>query len=325
MGSVKVRRHSLEHDLRNLRRSKDGWYRTLYSLAGGARPFRVFLGSTRAEAERALRAQYRIAQDPPLPTAVDRRVRRAMGAFRKRDLERFNKAHKVAFYTDYPERFSGAQGRNYATTRAFDLTGARYDLVSSETVLEGGLTAYAMVFAPGGFGYFPGPEIKRAFRNYVRNGGGFLGFCAGGFFPLREQLGLLSSSFAYFREQGFPYIIMNPRDPLARGLRSTVGQVTYAHAPMRPAQRHCTLRLRMFRGNGPLFKVRGRDRAVAYYDTTEDYAAVIRGRFGAGRVVASGPHPDCTMTKLLESTGEQNLIENLKLMKNMILYGAGAT
>jgi hypothetical protein len=160
------------------------------------------------------------------------------------------------------------------------------------------------------------------FRAYIGNGGGFIGFCAGAFLPLKDSLGLCASTFLYLREVGFPDVILNPRDPVAPGIESTKNPVCYAHFRQPAAQRKHTVRIQMLRANGPLIIPRGKDRAVGYFDSNGNYAAILRTAYGKGRIIAVGPHPDCGLKKMLEATNERNAMENIKLFKNMVLYCA---
>jgi hypothetical protein len=90
-------------------------------------------------------------------------------------------------------------------------------------------------------------------------GGGFFGFCAGAFLPLKTGIGLCKSTFAYLREQGYPNVLLNPDDPIAQGIESTRRKATYALFPKPLFLRPCIVKMRMLRCNGPLIIPQGKE------------------------------------------------------------------
>lgn len=303
----------------DIKKKKDGYYFPVYAQGGGTRVFWSFAGKTLAEAKKRVKSAGAPTKNEPLKPAVRKRVWGAIEAYRKQDAARFNKTPGIAFYTDHAYRFSGAN-KNNPTAELLDACGLRYGFVNTEQILAGELDGYRVLFCPGGFGYFPNKKMAETMRSFVKQGGGFIGLCAGAFLPLKDFLGLCDSTYAYFREQGFPDVLLNPRDPVAKGCERSVPPVTYALSKKTPSQRKCTIRIKMFRANGPLLVAQGRDKAVGYFDSTEDYAPVIRSTYGKGRVVSFSTHPDCSMRVMLEQTSEQNVLENAKLFKNAVLW-----
>lgn len=318
-----VRRNSLEQDLQLIRKRPDGYYMPIFAQGGGSKIFWSYAGRTRAAAEAAIRQMHQPTKPAAgLPPAEKKRFVRLLRNFRTAESAAFNQKSKIGFYTDYPWRFSGAN-RDNPTAELFDAGGLRYEFIQSEQILAGDLRQYAAIFCPGGFGYFLNAAMGRRFMEYVRAGGGLFGFCAGAFFPLKNYLGLCASSFAYFREQGFADVLLHPRDPLAAGIAGAQTPVCYALYPQPAFLRPYTIRIKMKRCNGPLLIPRGRDVAAAWFDSTEKFSPIIRANYGRGRVVLVSPHPDAGMAEILKTTGEANLMANLKLFKNIALFCAG--
>jgi len=307
-----------------LRKMKGAWYAPYSPPGGSTKVFWTYAGKTRREAEACVKAQALSTRAPALPPDVKQRIWEALATFRKSESAAFNKDSRIAFYTDLPHRFSGKNVHN-PTREMLDCCGLRHDFISTEQILAGELASFQVLFCPGGFGYFPSQKMRRRLREFVSGGGGYIGFCAGAFLPLKGFADLCESTFAYFREQGFPDVLLNQKDPIATGIESTARPVCYAlYAPPRK-QRKCMIRIKMHRGNGPLLIASGRDRAVGYFDSTEGYSPIIRATCGEGRVVSFSTHPDCAMAKLLAATNEENVVANLKLFKNAVLYCARIT
>lgn len=318
-----IRRNSLKQDLQLIRKRADGYYMPIFAQGGGAKIFWSYAGRTRAAAESAVRKMHQPTK-PAVGLAPDQKQQFALiiKKFRAAETATFNKKYKIGFYTDYPWRFSGAN-RDNPTTELFDISGLKYEFVESEQILAGQIKQYAAIFFPGGFGYFFNATMARRIKGYVRAGGGLFGFCSGAFFPLKNYLGLCDSTYVYFREQGFADVLLNPRDPLALGMKGSQRPVCYALYPKPTFLRNYTLRMKIKRCNGPLLVRRGRDIAPAYFDSTEKYSPIIRADYGKGRVVLVSPHPDNSMAEILKATGEDNLIDTLKLFKNIALFCAG--
>ncbi len=320
---MNVRRNELEQDIKLIRKCPDGYYMPIFAQGGGSKIFWSHAGRTRAAAEQAVRRMHQPTKPAGgLAPPQRRRLAGMIRGFRAAETAAFNRREKIGFYTDYPWRFSGANRAN-PTAELFDIAGLNYEFIQSEQILAGEMRRYAAVFCPGGFGYFLNAAMGRRFRDYVRAGGGLFGFCAGAFFPLKDYLGLCDSTYVYFREQGFADVLLDPADPLARGLAGSAARVCYALYPRPAFLRRYTVRLKIKRCNGPLLVRRGRDIAPAYFDSTEKYAPIIRAGCGKGRVVLVSPHPDAGLAEILKATGEANLADTVKLFKNIALFCAG--
>ncbi|GEM_PF-3443964 len=309
-----------------IRERKGGYYRVIQSQGAG-KEFFAWLGRTRPEAEaelervQAQEKRARAEQRQALPEADRRRLWKRIGEFRADDVRACLAKNRVAFFTDAPENFT-AQGRTNPTTRLFDACRIGFQTIGTEEVLAGGLDAFDVLFCPGGFGYLPPKPLAQRLTAFVRGGGGFLGFCAGAFLPLSKYLKLVDAGFDYLRETGIAMVHLDARDPVATGVESTAQEPVYA-LYNRPAKaRGHRVHIRMFRGNGPLLKARGRTRVVGYFDSNRPYAAILRGRYGTGRVLVFSVHPDVNMALLRERTSEENVVQNARLFTNAVLHCA---
>ncbi len=316
-----LRINSLKDDLRRMQKRRDGWYYPIYSQGGGAKVFWRKSGETLAAARRALVQDYALTTSLPVPDAMKHRILNALARFREKETRNFNRDFRIAFYTDFPERFNGELSSN-PTRALFEAIGLAYDYVGSREIAAGKLAEYKVVFCPGGFGYFATRQISEAVRAFVKEGGGFFGFCAGAFWPLKGHLSLCESRFVYFREVGYTDVILSGKDPLAQGIKNTKN-VVYSLYQTPFSQKDYNRRIQMYRANGPLLVRKGRDEASAYFDSSEKYAAIVRSTYGRGRVVAVSTHPDCCVMTTIAKTNLENVICNYKLTKNIALYCAG--
>jgi glutamine amidotransferase-like uncharacterized protein len=173
--------------------------------------------------------------------------------------------------------------------------------VCASDVRAGVLTQFDVVVFPGGSATSQagalGAEGRAAVRTFVADGGGYLGICAGAYLASNEYewaLGVLDA-------------LVVDREHWARGS----GAVRLELSSLGEAL--CAPIAKLFDvhyENGPVFE-RGRDdalpnfRVLAWYrgevakdgvpsGVMADTPALVLGRFGAGRVVCSSPHPEQT-------------------------------
>ncbi len=318
---MKIRTQSLD-DIQKICKKDDGYYVPTYSQGGGAKLFWAHAGGTHEDAVNMIKNQQKPTIGGILPEKQKKALLKSLNAHLSAESAEFNKSCKMAFYTDYPWRFSGENSIN-PTAQLFEAIGLKYYFIDSKDIIAGKLNEYDVLFCPGGFGYFPLPEITKQIKSFVKKGGGFFGFCAGAFLPLETGIGLCKSTFSYLREQGYPDVLLNTKDPIAQGIESTKRKATYALFSKPSFLKPYKVTIRMMRCNGPFIVPQGRDKASAYFDSTEKYSPIVRATYGKGRVVAVSTHPDCDPVKMIENTNFENLIANYKLTKNIILYCSG--
>jgi len=133
---------------------------------------------------------------------------------------------------------------------------------------------------PGGVAvtalYAMTPTLRQAIREFVAQGGGYVGFCAGAFMATQRigtsryaGLGILPGFTA-------PYFL----NPIRPNLDYSLPAITWGGS-----RRH------VFFEGGPYFYGFGSEaEAVATYEAGD--GAAVRAFFGKGRVFVSGPHPE---------------------------------
>ena len=110
-------------------------------------------------------------------------------------------------------------------------------------------------------------------RDYLREGGGMFGICAGQLFATGHQTGhqFLPSDFYYMRGQGAHQVQVARQYPAALGLPPVVI---------------------INRMNGDFMLPRPGVDVLGWYDKQNTCAAVSTGHYGLGRVAVSSPHPE---------------------------------
>lgn len=309
---------------------KDGMYFIEVAAQAGGRKFLSPAGRSLKEA----RARLKAMTAPPdkqtwelfprycRPVDEDAIWRKA-ARFRAAETRQFVAEKRIVIQTDQPEYLHHpSSGLGEALRRS----GLAFDTISTDEVRKGGLEDYDVAIFPGGFGYFPDKALAGKIMDFVRDGGGYLGVCAGAFLPLRGApgakragLGMLDATYVYFRERGLCCVALNPEDPVAQGIKSSQRPPVYAlYKPCRSARKH-TVYVSMERGNGPLIIPGKGTKVVGYYDGSESYAAVVRGTFGKGRIVVFSVHPDGYL-EAARMGSPADAIESVKLLTNAVLY-----
>lgn len=297
---------------------------------GSSRVFLSPAGKTLKQARAALKAQREAASADDwrlfggyCRPVDEEAIWRVAEAFRSAQTKAFRASKRIAVHTDAPEAFLRVKtGLGYTLQRI----GFSIDTVSTEDIRGGGLDSAAVAVFPGGFGYFLDKTLSERIRDFVRRGGGFVGFCAGAFLPLRDScgakgagLGMLDATYCHFREKGLALVDINGRDPVAKGVVSSTKTPVYA-LYKRPAKaRRHNIYVSILRGNGPLMLAAGKTRVVGYYDGSEPYAAIVRGLYGKGRIVAFSAHPEVCMESA-RMASDADAVECTKLVKNAMLY-----
>lgn len=174
--------------------------------------------------------------------------------------------------------------------------------VCATDIRAGALGEFEAVIFPGGSGSGQAealrPEGRGAIVEFVRDGGGYVGFCAGAYLAASNydwSLGLLDADVidrAHWRRGRAPL----PLDWTEEG-RSLASDGDRA-----------ALEREVLYANGPILRRSGRD-DVPDFEVLATFAgevaengaprgvmpgtpAIVRGEFGAGRVVCSSPHPE---------------------------------
>ncbi len=217
----------------------------------------------------------------------------SIGPFLKAD----DRVLRVALLNDKGVEAAGAE----IVTKQLREAGMEVVQVKGEEIAGGILSKDfdVVVFTAGsgtGQGNALGEQGRENVRAFVREGGGYLGICAGAYLACSSfnwGVGVLNAktvSPKWQRGHGIVEMEVTAAGEELSGLAATIHDVRYQ--------------------NGPIIMPHGRDdiepyETVAYFrtelaenDTPEgimiNSPAIARGSFGKGRVVISSPHPEST-------------------------------
>ncbi|KAA0134264.1 biofilm PGA synthesis protein PgaC [Gimesia chilikensis] len=203
---------------------------------------------------------------------------------------------RVAVF-DYPDKESnGPRNLKQFLTPA---NGFKYQVVRPAEIRNGILKDFDVLIMPGGSGSKQSkalaPEGRKAVRQFVQNGGGYVGICAGAY--------LASSHYKW--SLGVINARVWDRQHWARGAETVeigltpAGQQVLARGPKSYKVRY---------QNGPLL-VPDNQQHLPGYEVLASFEtevarngapagamvgthAIIRSKFGAGRVICYSPHPE---------------------------------
>ncbi len=132
------------------------------------------------------------------------------------------------------------------------------------------LGRYDLLFFPGGGGYVFTEKAQQRLRDFITNGGGYVGICAGA--VAARTFKLMDCKHFPFRERGSVEMTLKAHP------------ITDGYAPDRVMWvRHV---------NGPFIEPSKDVQVVAYYNSGPPYAAIVAKQMGKGRVVSISPHPE---------------------------------
>ncbi|QDV20176.1 hypothetical protein Pan153_48480 [Gimesia panareensis] len=203
---------------------------------------------------------------------------------------------RVAVF-DYPDKeSSGPRNLKQFLTPA---NGFKYQVVRPAEIRSGVLKDFDVLIMPGGSGSKQSkalePEGRKAVRQFVRNGGGYVGICAGAYLAsshYKWSLGVINARVwdrqHWARGGETVEIGLTPagQQVLARGQNRF--QVRYQNGPLLVPDNQQDL---------PGYEVLARfetevARNGAPAEAMVGTHAIIRSKFGSGRVICFSPHPE---------------------------------
>lgn len=130
---------------------------------------------------------------------------------------------------------------------------------------------YSLLAYPGTGGHETHVSVAGAehLREYLYEGGGLFGICAGQFLATGQHY--TPCDVVYLRGHGPHQVQMRSNHPIAQGLPPVIV---------------------IPRRNGGMLLPRPATEVIGWYDTVERFAALVAADFGLGRVVAFSPHPE---------------------------------
>jgi len=194
--------------------------------------------------------------------------------------------------------------RNMSSRKVSFPEGITGETINPEDIGKVDLGKYAVIYFPEGPKYQVEPEQYQALRDYVENGGGYVGSCQGGFFA--SKAGLLDYKCYNFWVWGILKVKLRPH--IVTDGRSDTITMHFGNGPL------------MFPGEGCTILgtyASGRPEGVP--------AAILTGECGKGRVVVFGTHPlggkVSAVGKKVFFTGRD--LETNRMLVNALLYAAG--
>jgi hypothetical protein len=219
-------------------------------------------------------------------------------------LERFGQARKIAYMLNRTSRDKACKPGTYG---AFH--GIRFLYVNEETVPKGALDGMDAIHMPGGDAYPLPPETVKAIQEFVRNGGGYVGICAGALYAKADLLNILP-----FEDRGpggkqIAIVELDPAHPISRGIESTIHLVG--------------LRIKSLRYGGPWMEPLApeRTRKVGWFAGDGREGAILAGEFGKGRVVLFSNHPEFPAFDAWHGDA-RNTLQLRRLYRNAMYWAA---
>jgi glutamine amidotransferase-like uncharacterized protein len=167
------------------------------------------------------------------------------------------------------------------------VNGVKFNYATSTKITTSILSGYDLLVMPGGSGggyYLKSSNIYgTAIKNFVKNGGGYLGICAGAYAAANFVHG-------YYNGWGIaPHV-----NAYAVGYTGNL-PVTFTSDGTSVIKRSGTLTLHHYNGAAMYLRSSGAKIFAKYADSKsgyKGYAAIVGDYYGNGRVVLSGPHPE---------------------------------
>lgn len=190
--------------------------------------------------------------------------------------------------------------------RALDKLNISYRKIAEKEIKKGDLKDHSVLIIPGGYTKrcvdALGEEGFRHIREFIRDGGGYVGICAGAYLASGivevegHPKGLGIINIRNIRKQGVGIrniFITQPNHTITSGYKGEI---------------------RIWYQNGPMMKAEENTEVLANYG--EGYAAIVWAKFGSGKVVIFSPHPEGNLEKRINPKS----LRTLKLLKNTMLF-----
>ncbi|MDG2422448.1 MAG: BPL-N domain-containing protein, partial [Phycisphaerales bacterium] len=199
--------------------------------------------------------------------------------------------------------YDGKGSSSSSQSRRFEriLTEHRIERVGAVDIREGCLDQFMAVIFPGGSassqGKTIGPTGRAAVREFVDDGGAYVGVCAGAYLALHnydwgvDLVGLDSFDREHWRRgSGMVQIELTPQGQSLLGRTEDELEIKFAQGPlMRPSETASHPELEVLAWYRTGIGKNGADP-----ETMVDTPAIVAAPFGSGRVILFSPHPEQT-------------------------------
>jgi glutamine amidotransferase-like uncharacterized protein len=196
---------------------------------------------------------------------------------------------------------------DYVNSENIDLN-VYFNYSTIEEINSQTLSGCDILIMPGGLGitYINSPEINAGdLKNFVKNGNGYVGICAGAYAASKHVDGdydgwgiapdINSKPVDYVGNLSISMTSRGENILNLQNLRNFAGQKTAGFLSTGSS-------VTMYHWNGPaMYKTDGSNDSLAVYASNktgyQNYAAIATDTYGSGRIVLSGPHPELSPTK----------------------------
>ncbi len=212
---------------------------------------------------------------------------------------------RVALFDD---KGAFGQGVPRVTEQLGKTKDIKLTLVKGKDITDGCLKDYDVVIFSGGSGSKEAEAIgekgRENVRQFVRNGGGYIGICAGAYLACSGfswGVGVINAktvSSKWMRGKGNVEIEVTPDGSKIVGLAAKKQEIRYANGPIIKPDTRADL---------PAYEPIAFFRTeLAEHDSPKgamvNTPAIVRANFGKGRVITSSPHPE-------QTAGMENFVE----------------
>lgn len=179
---------------------------------------------------------------------------------------------------------------SFATANSNNMiNGVKFSYATSTKITSSILSGYDLLIMPGGSGgkYYLNDISKSVIQNFVKNGGGYMGICAGAFSAAKHVDGWYDgwgiAPHVYAKAPGYEGQVSVSINSAGANLMKRSGTVSLAYF------------------NGPNMYLKGGGTIFATYADSKTgykgYAAIVGDYYGNGRTILIGPHPELSPQK----------------------------
>ncbi|QDT12621.1 Penicillin-binding protein 4* [Planctomycetes bacterium K23_9] len=175
--------------------------------------------------------------------------------------------------------------------------------ISGEQIRAGKLSEFDVLVHPGGSGSKQGKALgqegRTAVKTFVQNGGGFLGVCGGAYLATNDYTWSLSlidakcvDRFHWARGTGNVNVKLSPTGSLLLGHNDDQIEIQYAQGPLLGRPEWDDEEVPNYESLGVFDSEIAKKKAPR--GVMKGTSAIVRARYGTGRVFCFSPHPELT-------------------------------
>jgi len=180
----------------------------------------------------------------------------------------------------------------------------QYQRIDEKGILQDKLDKYSVLIVPGGwpnkYAHNLGKKGFSKIRKFVKNGGRYIGICAGADLA-SKRFEVEEDSFS-----GLGLINSIAKMEIKKILPGRLRTITTSKSPL---TRNCPREIRIWYENGSIFRVK-KGKIMARYENNN--TAIIYSKYGKGSVILFSPHPEGSLENKIDPIkyGTINLLKN---------------